>query len=81
MEPAQARARFQNPHDGIFAHVLDAPQAEADGLAHRREIQLAAVHVRRQHRDAHVAASLMYFTTLSVLPVSEVSSAAMNSTG
>jgi hypothetical protein len=46
-----------------------------------REAPLAGIHVGRQNAMPISRHSLMYFTTLAVLPVSEVSSAAMKSTG
>ena len=42
--------------DGALADVLDRQQPEPDGVALDRELELAAVDVRRQDLDAHPAA-------------------------
>jgi hypothetical protein len=71
-------ARLEIP-DRILAHVLDGARPK----------RIAAPTGSRSRSNSRPAAgtmlmpraSLMYFTTFSVLPVSDVSRAAMNSTG
>ena len=65
-----------------WPEVLHRAHAEADGLAIGREAPFA-VRSRPGGRTVMPISrhSLMYLTTLAVLPVSEVSSAAMKSTG
>jgi len=50
-------------------------------VLHAGEVCVRYVDVRGFDGNAISRHSLMYFTTSSVLPVTEVSSAAMNSTG
>ena len=53
---AQLRAREEDRIDRSLAESLDRREAEADTLAPLdREIQLALIDVRRQHRDAALA--------------------------
>ncbi|MNS22864.1 hypothetical protein D3C72_546690 [compost metagenome] len=53
-EAADALARGQDGVDGAVTHVLDGREAEADGLAHHREVLDRLVDVRRHHLDAHL---------------------------
>ena len=47
---------FDHSAGGGFSDVFDCAEAEADGLAVHGEINIAAVNVRRQDRNAHFAA-------------------------
>ena len=75
--------------DGLHrgaAEVLDSSESETDAAASGdrhvgREVPVARIDVRRQTWMPISWHSLMYFTILAVLPVSEVSRAAMKSSG
>ena len=70
------RAHLEQRLDRALADVLDRGQAEAHAFVFDREAQLALVDVRRQHRNAALAASPRYIASLSVFCASIVNSAA-----
>ena len=49
-------AGLDDGFDGVAADVLDRGQAEADGIAVRRELRAGDLHVGRLDRDAHLLA-------------------------
>jgi len=53
VEAAQPPTGLQDAVHGIFAHIFDGRQAEADGFADGREIDVARIYVRGHHGDAH----------------------------
>src|SRR5258708_12175173 len=48
-----AEARFADSLGGVLPNILDGRETEADGLANRREVEIAFVSVRRKNRNAH----------------------------
>ena len=76
-------ARAADGFHGRLAQVLHRAQAEADGAGPSSGVKLHSLAFTSGGRMVMPISrhSLMYFTTLAVLPVSEVSSAAMKSTG
>ena len=55
-ERTAALPRRDDGLDGALADVLDGQQPEPDGLPFDREMEAAAVDIRRQHRDADAPA-------------------------
>ena len=79
-EAAAFRARRDDRFDGVRADVLDRAEAEANALR-RPGVNVNSEEFTSGGSTAMPISrhSLMYFTTLAVLPDSEVSSADMNS--
>ena len=82
-ETARSLALRDQRLDGRLPDALDRAQAVADAaLTRHREHVAASVDVRRLDREAHAARTRRCsVTTLSVLSMSEDSTAAMNSAG
>src|SRR5260221_11092127 len=50
-----AETGFADSLGGVLADVLDGRETKSDGLADRREVEIAFVDVRRKNRNAHAA--------------------------
>ena len=75
---------FARSHDGlnrIPAHVLHCRQPETNACSVRSEVRVGDIDIRRLDRDAHLAALVDVLHDVVSVPVTDVSSAAMNSTG